>query len=150
MRIEELAKFHAERRLNRKRRNAELRRLGIDPDGPEGSAYRRAFEEACRSLQMGEFAADMSRGANITYLWLPTESEHAAWIEAGCGDMPREEYTERLRTVKKQIEAIGGIVRLISPTVAQVLRAIEKIGLKNDPEGRAAAVGLIGTNGPLP
>lgn len=146
MEISELARDHAERRLNRKRRNAELRARGIDLDGPDGAVYRHAFEEACRSLQMGAFAADMSRGANITYLWQVSADQHAAWIESGFGDMPHAEYLERIRTVKNEIESIGGAVRLIAPTVAEVLNTIEELGLKNDPQGRAAAVGWLGMN----
>lgn len=143
--LADLARDHAARRLNRKRRNAALRAAGYDPDGPDGDLYRDAFALACQAERVAEVAVAEGRLAAVTFLWdLPAE-EWPAWVAAGCGDLAFGEYTQRLETVRAGLEAAGCRVVLVRATVAEVLSRLASLNLPNDPAGRAAAVGLIGT-----
>jgi hypothetical protein len=140
----ELAAVHAKRRWTKKRRNADLRRCGYNPDGPDGKLYRAHFERMCR---MADVIAGMSKETDITYLWDVPDEEWRAWIASGCGDMSLSEYRERLAIVCRQIESADGVVTMVPATVADVLRVISELGMNNDPQGRAAAVGIIGIKG---
>lgn len=142
--LNELAHQHASRRWPKKKRNADLRRHGYDPDGADGALYRDAFARACQTDRMARFAADESREADVTCLWDVPASEWPEWVAQGCGDMPLTEYRERLAVVRSQIEATGGCVIMVPATVAEVLRTIRELGMQNDQQGRSAAVGMIG------
>lgn len=142
--LTELAHQHALRRWPRKKRNADLRRHGYDPDGADGELYRDAFHRACQSAEMGDYAAGMAETAHVTYLWEVPDDQWPEWIAQGCGDMPLSEYRERLALVTRQIEASGGRVGTVAATVAEVLATVAELGMQNDPAGRAAAIGTIG------
>lgn len=142
--LAELAARHAAARWPKKKRNADLRRHGYDPDGEHGAIYRDAFHRAWQSGRMADFAGEMAAGADVTCLWDVSEKEWPAWVDAGCGDMPLSEYRERLAIVRRQIESAGGRVVLVRATVAGVLARIAELGMRNDSAGRAAAIGLLG------
>ncbi len=140
----ELAARHAELRWSRKKRNADLRINGYDPDGPDGTVYRQHFERECQAQRMAEFAAETAQAASVTYLWDVPAAEWPAWTDSVREDLPIESYRRRLGVVQRQIEANGGIVVMVPATVADVLAMVAELGMGNNPAGRAAAIGVIG------
>ena len=141
----ELAQRHAAAGFSRKTSNADLRRHGYDPDGADGRHYRAHFTRLKTAANIAATAADLSAGVQVTCLWdLPAE-EWPEWIRTGCGSVSLTEYRERIAAVRRAIEDSGGTVILVSATVADVLAEIEKQGLLNDTQGRAAAIASLGT-----
>lgn len=146
--IRDLARRHAADGLSKKSRNAELRRLGIDPDGEDGRKYRQFFSAA----KIGQFVAEHADELTARHgrpeavvLWNLPREEHAAWLAAGCGEGTWNKYQRRLHAAVDAIEAAGYRVLVISPTVAEVMAALNEGGWANDPSGRAAALNVIAT-----
>lgn len=142
--LAELAARHAARRWPKKKRNADLRRWGYEPDGAHGATYRAAFAQACQTDRLARATADMGAEASVTFLWDVPAAEWPEWIAQGCGDLPLTEYRQRLAAVRARIESQGGAVVMASATVADVLATIAELGLANDPAGRAAALAILG------
>lgn len=143
--LNDLAAQHAQKHWPKKKRNAELRRWGYDPDGEHGLIYRSAFQRACQTERMADFSADLAEEAHVTFLWDVPDEQWREWIAQGCGDLPLSEYRERLAIVRARIESQGGVVVMVPATVAEVLKVIDDLALANDPQGRSAAIGLIGS-----
>ncbi len=148
--LAELAAGHAARRLPKKRRNADLRRCGYDPDGEDGAAYRRLLHQAMYA-EVVEGVARAAAGEHgqppdAIVLWALPASEHAAWLANGCGEGSWAEYCGRLRAVADRLRAGGGQVVELPATVAEVLDTLAAIGQPNTPEGRAAALGFLALN----
>ncbi len=88
--LNELAHQHASRRWPKKKRNADLRRHGYDPDGADGEIYRDAFARACQTDRMARFAAEESRGADALS-WCPPR-----WLKC-CARSANSEW----RTIRR-------------------------------------------------
>lgn len=143
--LADLAHRHARNRVPKKKRNADLRRLGYDPDGPDGESYRRFFHAACLNASMAAFAADKaeSTGAECVVLWEPPADDWSAWLAAGCGELSREDYLDRLATIERQLAAAGRTSVRLHATTADVLAELDRLGMANDPGGRAAAIASL-------
>lgn len=62
-------------------------------------------------------------------------------------DVPLEEYQERIRVAAEAARARGVAVILLPATVRGILGALEVLGLRNTPAGRAEAIAMIGSQG---
>jgi hypothetical protein len=151
--LADLARRHANRRLSKKRRNAELRELGYDLNGPDGIEYRRLLTAAMENRRYARFVGqtveeevlgEMAGPPDLVFLWEVPAAEHAAWLAAGFGAMPRDEYLRRVYAVQAQLQRQGLRVELLPATVAEVEAALAELGQPNTPEGRSAALNLVG------
>src|SRR3990167_4617682 len=86
--LADLAALHADRRLTKKERNAELRQHGYNPDGDDGLVYRSAFRRAMIA----------GHGPSKVLLWEWPEKDHAAWQELTGDAMRSEEHTSELQS----------------------------------------------------
>ncbi|MCC6651457.1 MAG: hypothetical protein IT348_09960 [Candidatus Eisenbacteria bacterium] len=94
---------------------------------------------------MARFAAGLARetGPAAVVLWEPPAADHAAAQRAGCIELDRGEYLDRLSVVEAQLRSEGREVFRCRATTIEVLAELLALGLANDPAGRAAAVVAI-------
>jgi 16S rRNA C967 or C1407 C5-methylase (RsmB/RsmF family) len=76
-------------------------------------------------------------------LWMFPREDHPRWLAERLGELEFDEYRERIRAAQREFEAQGLEVRILYATVEEVLQGMQRHGLENTPEGRAAAYGLL-------
>lgn len=81
--------------------------------------------------------------ADIVYLWDVPDEEWPAFCGHGCGDVSLAEYRARVDAARQEAETAGAKVLVVRATVAEVLAKIAELGLRNNPQGRAGAIGAI-------
>ena len=130
--LADLAALHADRRLTKKERNAELRQHGYNPDGDDGLVYRSAFRRAMIA----------GHGPSKVLLWEWPEKDHAAWQELTGDAMSLADYRNLLAAVQADQERVGLTVERVRISVSEMRERLARHGLPNEPGGRAAALGM--------
>lgn len=146
--LEQLAAEHARHRFTKKRRNADLRQHGYDPDGNDGHEYRLLFNrevERCRSEAIAHQAVDLAHEGHATQivLWIFPPEDHAAWTDAGMGDVTYQEYLARVAAVEREAHTAGIRTVHLHATFADMLAELDRRRLPNDPNGRAAVAAFL-------
>lgn len=83
----------------------------------------------------------------MVLLWEVSAEDHPAWLAAGCGDLPLDEYRERLDQVEALARSEGRRTIRVEATTEKMLEALAEEGLPNDPEGRSIALLHLGLRG---
>jgi len=122
------------------------RRCDLDTDEAMSAAGIVPFQGSSETDQsMAEFAAGLANKHNVkaVVLWEFPETDHAAWIATGMGDLSYAEYQQRLRQVELRLIRDGHQVERCAATVREMLECLRDNELNNDPEGRSAAAAIL-------
>ena len=96
-----------------------------------------------RGQQMANQVADVAGHADQVILAKYSAEDYPNVIGAGFVTVSFEEYNQRLAGAVSQFEQQGMQVMIVPVTAAELRDAIDRHGLPNTPDGRAAAIGLI-------
>ena len=86
---------------------------------------------------------NQQRSLDCVVLWLFPAEDHAAWIAAGLGEIPYDDYVARIHAAIEEASSLGQRVEVLCASVAGVLDCMERHEISNDPIGRAHAYGLL-------
>jgi hypothetical protein len=73
-------------------------------------------------------------------LWDFPESDHDAWLAAGCGSGTYAEYRQHLAEQARAAQAERRRLLVVKTSAANVLEAMAKLGLPRTPGGCEAAL----------
>jgi len=143
-----LAALHAELHWTRKKRNADLRRWGYDPDGEDGKRYRVFFDREIYKAKTGGIISKAKETLPLSapvVLWLPPAGEHNKAQQAGLIDtaVSREEYIQRLTQTERQVRAAELRPVRVEAGVKDVLEIMRTNNLPNTTQGRITAFTLL-------
>jgi hypothetical protein len=105
---------------------------------------RRLSPENRRLLAAVAGILDEKPRPEVVLLWEIAEEDHPAWLAAGCGDLPLDEYRERLEEVEALALREGRQPIRVEATTEEMLEALAELGLPNDPQGRSVALLHLG------
>lgn len=81
--------------------------------------------------------------ADCLSLWRFPEDQYPGWLAAGMGDRPLAEYRLLLAATADEARRQGLRVIWCTAGVDEVLAELDRMGLHNTPDGRAAAIGSL-------
>ena len=81
----------------------------------------------------------------LVALWIPRADEYDLARSLGLVDRPRDELDELADAVREQVarDLPGTPVRVHRARVWRLVRAMQRLGVTNTPDGRAAAAGWL-------
>lgn|SRR3990167_1964705 len=96
-----------------------------------------------RGRDMAATVSEVAQGADQVLLAQYSAEDYPNVVAAGFVTVSFDEYNQRIAGAVSLFEQHGATVVLVPVTAAELREAMQRHGLDNTPDGRAAAIGLI-------
>jgi hypothetical protein len=111
---------------------------GIHPEIMEDSPLlhlRARTANDRRAVSSAVLLASLAVSSETVVLWDFPESDHSAWVAAGCGSGTYESYRRNLTEMAKAAQAAGKRLLVVRTSVQEMLALRAKLGFPPTPDG---------------